>query len=1133
MDSLNNDYISPTLIGSSDLIIIKPKNVKTIKKTNKKLTFIPTDMGDGVSGSSESRVVKPKNAKPIQRTNKQLTFVPFELRSGEDDLLPTEEVDSKTIHSLIKIIQEPEVDFDLSELPEILIPELSLGANIMIKHELTKTRKEILKNDIPYMVQWLIQHFIIPVVDPNEKRFETSILIDRAVTVIYKKDLPYYEKSPFKNIRSKLEPNTSFNVVGFIIPKYFILKYYLYKNRMIKPISWPLEELAIAISTPSMYIDHFIDLSSDISLIQYVYECVKFMFDLRFMESTIMNHVQLPSELISIKKEKLIEISYEYDDYLVNFMKKCKIPIIPLYDRFSVIHMINMAGYDEEFIQHILFGNVDYPIKERKEIKPLLIFRNQYVLSNYISTYFKLFGKHIEAFNIEQFFSKISSDEKEQVEANIKETKEYQKKYKENKCQHIQALNEYYETKHINDKKVAFDKLSVFFDKYLVKKPNDIIGMEHIEKEMIKCKLCGFNILCPHDVIEIQLIDYPEMIIFKELFKFYTGVRDSMYYFCGTCKRSLYSYTDFLEYEHLTLLTEDENRILYSEAGYILKFIKLKFKTTKEYLIKRMINQCRQDIIDLSKRSELKDTKSLDFTNNTKVIYAAFLQYYAEMTKEIEFNVKDFFTSLKIKARSLNEMIYNEKLNQLRHYGVMTETDHIVVTWEYFSDHFPLLNLYKMLSGMSEDQLMHGDINHLTYGTPLEFKDDMMQVTKGTKQIDLEEILKYRMYLSTEAYFAPLTDEQKGKILKINNIIENDRRYVLYQFSWSGKCDASEFVFKLQMLALKYLYGYNGKKHMWNTFVLKGNKTSSVYVYDYKDLYSEPTDTYFKDANKLDEKKIQEDIDQKMNLENFYNLYYFKCPLGGSHEFDANMKCKKCSINISIKDPKMYKKYSKQYTKDTEKNIKELEEITKKPKEKETKIDVSKYVYDEKLVTTIIQIFSLDGFVLKNIGKFSGLSLDDIKVGLQTIPPINTTSSFPINILHSHITNLYAFKNSHNIFDDQYAYFNSIDHKVSKQLSPDEYYKFLCMFLFINIMEFYKIDQILCKQVMTEIYQAELYSMKSVIQIEPVQLIVDNVSEMTEVKVEKKSRDASDNDLQTDMDYDEEELGEDNLESHD
>jgi hypothetical protein len=207
-------------------------------------------------------------------------------------------------------------------------------------------------------------------------------------------------------------------------------------------------------------------------------------------------------------------------------------------------------------------------------------------------------------------------------------------------------------------------------------------------------------------------------------------------------------------------------------------------------------------------------------------------------------------------------------------------------------------------------------------------------------------------------------------------------------------------------------YCKDGQFHKFNIFVYdkleitnKEADTNKQFISGTKKLTDRKCSNCGEYASKIKKVDVKSIINEKDELENFYNFYQSRCPEGEIHEFIKD-SCKKCKIHIDLlkkkNDKLFFKKYHGIFKKQYEENINQnlsmlIKEINKnkvdlKEKEKEKSKDKVKvketkapsWKVDVSKIMLVSKMFDINHNILFNIGLNERLSFSAIELGKES-----------------------------------------------------------------------------------------------------------------------------------------------------
>ena len=202
-------------------------------------------------------------------------------------------------------------------------------------------------------------------------------------------------------------------------------------------------------------------------------------------------------------------------------------------------------------------------------------------------------------------FDKIPKKIKDIIVMEYKKDLEYTNNVLFNKCSHLAVLNKFNSTRNDDDKRIEWNNLLKYVDKY-----------GETKDDMFKCNICSYNIVCPHVMEYYSLTfskksgesgDKADLIHQIILNKFMSKSPVNFIYYCKTCGEEL---GKSLEMEGLNRdnesYNESSNDDMYKLIMYIVysttKFNNINIKLTKKQIIEFIINIISPYINNIEKK---------------------------------------------------------------------------------------------------------------------------------------------------------------------------------------------------------------------------------------------------------------------------------------------------------------------------------------------------------------------------------------------------------------------------------------------------------------------------------------------------------------------------------------------------
>ena len=200
------------------------------------------------------------------------------------------------------------------------------------------------------------------------------------------------------------------------------------------------------------------------------------------------------------------------------------------------------------------------------------------------------------------------------------------------------------------------------------------------------------------------------------------------------------------------------------------------------------------------------------------------------------------------------------------------------------------------------------------------------------------------------------------------------------------------------------IYDERGNLHDWTIYInkkdeytnkdniskLNGGKNPIVLFTDKK---CSICNVKWSETSKLNEVTIKESLDRKRLIGNFFRFYENRCPKGQLHEFENNIKCKKCGYSAhfvgTTEGESFFDKYKSNYLKDKLESSRELLVPT---------VPVYKYLYINEIKTwtfnynIILELadkLKINSRLISALGSYEKQHYSDIESGAYIPPEID------------------------------------------------------------------------------------------------------------------------------------------------
>jgi len=290
-------------------------------------------------------------------------------------------------------------------------------------------------------------------------------------------------------------------------------------------------------------------------------------------------------------------------------------------------------------------------IAQQNKIKNIKSIINKRFGTVYLGEIERAARLNIEAqFNADKYLSLLTEKRREIVKLELEQIKRYFDSIVNNKCPHVQIYHKLRRDRRIVDMRRDLKEIENYFN------PGD-----DKNSAMIKCKLCGFDIMCPHILAyyqaEITMQSYREI---KAIITPYIAKSDfSGQYFCRICGEILMQFdspeTNFGD--ETTIFQDDLRRSIWGEAMQFLKYVKLENVVDPGRLINNIRDICYPFLRDLEQ--QILYSKTSEETKARRKLYISVyvFAYFIHLCASTKYMI------------SLRELPPNAQIAQMILYG--------------------------------------------------------------------------------------------------------------------------------------------------------------------------------------------------------------------------------------------------------------------------------------------------------------------------------------------------------------------------------------------------------------------------------------------------------------------------------
>lgn len=259
----------------------------------------------------------------------------------------------------------------------------------------------------------------------------------------------------------------------------------------------------------------------------------------------------------------------------------------------------------------------------------------------------------------------------------------------------------------------------------------------------------------------------------------------------------------------------------------------------------------------------------------------------------------------------------------------------------------------------------------------------------------LVKIVKTPEFVNTEY----LREKERGYIMMRNRLSISNIVFRIY---------SSRREFVSRDLPISYIYDEEGIKHTW-----MGGK-GNIYIKDEKgriiDEQCGKCGIKLSEYNTLNIEKIEEALKLLNEFNNFFDLYYSRCPEGDLHTFENDV-CTKCGatayILLMYDTPEYYKKaqeyFNKYYTvyKEQKEEINTPSSSRALSLKEYVRLEDADWTYDYSKIIGLSQFLRIPPSVVEAFGSYEGQSFSDIEENKMIIEPIKDKDDYRINAIDS------------------------------------------------------------------------------------------------------------------------------------
>lgn len=541
-----------------------------------------------------------------------------------------------------------------------------------------------------------------------------------------------------------------------------------------------------------------------------------------------------------------------------------------------------------------------------------------------------------------------------------------------NKCEHTKlALN----SKNITEYFTAIE---------------EFIDNDHLNDAMIPCKLCKFDLICPHEYTYYKLIndkksdkkdedsqmfkqDKHENQVNQIITNMYASDTSLQYkFYCKICggflsddNNTLDSFKSMGSMSNASVrsIDDDLKKYIIKECFYIvssyvdIERLDIEQKNIVWIITDIVIGQLSEINNKLSRRKLPPTEHDLLFKFHIKLLIFTTIILLISQTKVISFKTYSKSTIIK------------DLLNQCFTIFIKYASSIISkMSIQYIDIKVLLIDYYKLVVNntisFTKEDSKDDSIKFLESSVKYKVVKEFINLYMGVKSNDLEKILNKNLIQPNKKQKTSQTDENIYDSIKIET---------------NNKSLLTNAKFKSLLVFVKNLkYGTNdaeSEDDVANSFKIK-----------YENILKLPFSSVKFGLNTKKDINYVIDNVEKIDKKKFYNTYTYRCPVKDFHEFEKEV-CVKCGIDVHKSnnlDEDYFKKYIDVYKKELNHDMKVLQKKVeaiisnyKKPVLKKEKIDTTLNINNINIVSNL---FNIDPLFLIKLGAIEGIEYDLEKI---------------------------------------------------------------------------------------------------------------------------------------------------------
>lgn len=380
--------------------------------------------------------------------------------------------------------------------------------------------------------------------------------------------------------------------------------------------------------------------------LDYINEIFKFKITGKPEDESKLNAIQV--DKLFAKKDKLF---YFIDSFYFNLILNNKIEAY-----YS--NLLNLTNKTNELIQQA--DNIIIEKQNKRDVGVLLENKilDEIILNNFASKKFK------------KKFIQLNTKEKQIINSDYELYKKQYKKITNNKCEHKKLIK--------NLSNATLEESPKIFHKVM-----QLADSTNKKDSMVECKLCGFDLICPHkiELNKLQKNNANDTVIRDSMIKHYcnNSAIDKKYY-CKICneniitaeedENSVFSRVNQAQYNNEV---SELSQIIFVDAGFIIKnYVVFSKIININNFIRNIVEICGDKINDISNKLHKNKTTTQQANYNIVKIHI-YCYIIATLMFIIVSNPSDIEISLVVKKEKVK--VNTDELNLIDLSSKDTRTD--------------------------------------------------------------------------------------------------------------------------------------------------------------------------------------------------------------------------------------------------------------------------------------------------------------------------------------------------------------------------------------------------------------------------------------------------------------------------